>query len=90
MKNITFDENFGCNVLEFDNIVKASEALAKQLHEEAVANHEAIDSDWTDRGYAYCLTNEARAMLEENGKGNPPVLEGHCLIIMKSQTCLQE
>lgn len=77
MKKPYFDNELGCDVLEFDNITQASEVLAKQLHEEAVGNNENIDSDWDNRGYRNALINEALIVLKEQGHGPVPTLDGH-------------
>ena len=83
MKTTYFDNELGCDVLEFESIVQASEVLAKQLHEEAVNNNENIDSDWDNRGYRNGLINEALITLKEKGQGNIPMLDGHYLIKVK-------
>ncbi len=72
MNKTYFDDVLGRNVTKCSNINHASEILARQLHNEAVANNEAIDTDWDDRGYRYGLFNEAMAILKEKGCGPTP------------------
>lgn len=84
MKTPYFDVTLGCNVVEYDNIVKASEALAVQLHEEAVADGEAIQEDMATRGYREYLINEARSILEDKGQSDVPKLKNHSMIVLVS------
>lgn len=86
MQNVFFDEQWQCDVKVFSNIAIASEVLAKQLHDEAVYLHEAVDHEWEDRNYKYSMVNEARAVLESRGESDPPMLPGHFLIRYVEET----
>lgn len=84
MKPPYFDVELGCNVVTFDNIVKASEALAQQLHEESVRDGESLSTDMAERGYREYLINEARATLEQDGRSAMPTMEHHSLIVLET------
>lgn len=84
MENTYVEQDDSITVKEFTNIAKASEALALQLHEEAVLNRESLPDDWVDRAYRAYLVNEAKMILEERGESKEPILENHFLIRMKT------
>lgn len=67
----------------YENEAKASFALAKQLHEDAVKNGEALETDWRFRGYQAGLISEAKFILRQKGESGYPNQTHHVIIRVK-------
>ena len=74
---------------EYSDLDKASNELARRLHEEAVMNCEAIEGDWGNRNHRGFMYNEARAMLEEADTDRLAEIEAQYRVIYKPKKRLE-
>lgn len=77
------DSNGMITVHVYENEAKASFALAKQLHDDAVQSGEALETDWGFRGYQSGLISEAKFILRQKGESGLPNQSHHVIIRVK-------